>query len=201
MEPEHIDEIQLENQQASVKSITLLQVFSEKRVLISAPMQIHEPEPAFLGHYKALEDKNLIEAMREEMHALEKKWRIKKHPVVAQSSAEAEFRAHGVCELLWLKIIPDDIRSKRDGPMKLYCDYKSAINLAHNLVQHDGTKHIEVDKHFIKEKLDSGLISTPYMPSSNQLADVLTKGLPTSRFQELTNKLGMENIYSPEGGM
>ena len=45
--------------------------------------------------------------------------------------------------------------------MKLYCENKSAINIAHNLVQHDRTKHIEIDLHFIKDKLDSGLICTP----------------------------------------
>ena len=119
--------------------------------------------------------------------------------MVARSSAEAEFRsmAHEVCELLWLKIILDYLRIKREETIKLYCDIKSAINIAYNPVQHDRTKHIEIDRHFIKEKLDSGLISTPYMPSDCQLADVLTKGLPTIRFQELTSKLGMEDIYSP----
>jgi len=78
------------------------------------------------------------------------------------SSAEAEFRtmAQGICELLWLKIILEDLRIKSDDPMRLYCDNKSAISIAHNPVQHDITKHIEVDRHFIKEKLDSGLICT-----------------------------------------
>lgn len=42
-------------------------------------------------------------------------------------------------------------------------DNKSTINIAHNLVQHDCTKHIENDRHFIKEKLDSGLITTPFV--------------------------------------
>ena len=59
--------------------------------------------------------------------------------------------------------------------MKLYCDNKSTINIARNLVQHDRTKLIEIDKHFIKEKLDSGLICTPYVPTRHQLADVLTQ--------------------------
>ena len=57
--------------------------------------------------------------------------------------------------------------------MKLYCDNKSAISIAHNLVQHDRTKHIEIDRHFIKEKLENGLITILYVSSSNQLADIL----------------------------
>ena len=104
-------------------------------------------------------------------------WRSKKHNVVVRSSAEAEFRAmaQGVCELLWLKIILEDLKIKWDGPMRFYCDNKSAINIAHNPVQHDRTKHIEIDRHFIKEKLDSGLICTPYVSTHGQLANILTK--------------------------
>lgn len=125
-------------------------------------------------------------------------WRSKKQNVVARSSAESEFRAiaQGLCELLWLKIILDDLRIKWDGPMKLYCDKKSAIDIAHNPVQHDRTKHIEIDRHFIKEKLEEGLICMSYVPSEHQLADTLTKGLSSSRFHDLIFKLGMENIYS-----
>lgn len=67
--------------------------------------------------------------------------------------------------------------------MKLYCDNKSAINIAYNPVQHDRTKHIEVDRHFIKEKLDSGLICAPFVSSQGQLADTLTKGLSSSNFE------------------
>ena len=50
-----------------------------------------------------------------------------------------------VCELLWLKIVLEDLKIKGDGPMKLYCDNKSAISIAHNPMQHDRTKDIEVD--------------------------------------------------------
>ena len=125
--------------------------------------------------------------------------RSKKKNVVARSSAEAEFRsmAQGICELLWMKIILDDLKIRYEEPMKLFCDNKSAISIAHNPVQHDRTKHIEIDRHFIKEKLDSGVITTTYIPSEHQLADVLTKGLPKDRFSQLTCKLGMIDIHSP----
>lgn len=125
-------------------------------------------------------------------------WRIKKQNVVARSSAEAEFRAMalGICELLWIKIILEDLKTKWEEPMRLLCDNKSAINIAHNLVQHDRTKHIEVDRHFIKEKHDSGLICTPYISTKDQLADILTKGLDNTSFQGIVSKLGLKDIYS-----
>jgi hypothetical protein len=127
-------------------------------------------------------------------------WRSKKQNVVARSSAESEFRsmAMGVCELLWLKIILDDLKIKWTGPMKLYCDNKSAISIAHNPVQHDRTKHIEVDRHFIKEKLDNGLICTPFISSKDQLADILTKGLPSVVFQNIVGKLGTDGNQSKQ---
>nr|CAN71693.1 hypothetical protein VITISV_012128 [Vitis vinifera] len=125
-------------------------------------------------------------------------WRSKKQNVVARSSAESDFRviAQGLCELLWLKIILDDLRIKWDGPMKLYCDNKSTINIAHNPIQHDRTKHIEIDRHFIKEKLEEGVVCMPYVPSEHQLVHILTKGLNSSMFHDLVFKLGMEDIYS-----
>ncbi|RVW98769.1 Retrovirus-related Pol polyprotein from transposon RE1 [Vitis vinifera] len=83
-----------------------------------------------------------------------------------------------------------------DGSMKLYCDNKLAINIAHNPIQHDRTKHIEIDRHFIKEKLEEGVVCMSYVPSEHQLADILTKGLNSSMFHDLVFKLGMEDIYS-----
>ncbi|KAL6323249.1 hypothetical protein AAG906_029256 [Vitis piasezkii] len=105
-------------------------------------------------------------------------WRSKKQPVVARSSTEAKFKAiaQGICELLWTKIILTDLCITLKEPMRLYCDDQATKNIAHNLVHHDRTNHMEIDRHFIKEKLGIRLICTPYVPSSKQLADILTKG-------------------------
>ena len=59
--------------------------------------------------------------------------------------------------------------------MKLGCDNKSAISIVHNKVQRDRTKHVGIDHHFIKEKLDSVVVRTSFVPSYHQLANVLTK--------------------------
>ncbi|KAI3445697.1 hypothetical protein Pfo_002362 [Paulownia fortunei] len=121
-------------------------------------------------------------------------WRSKKQSMVARSSAKAEFRvmAQGVCELLWLKIILEDLKIKWDGPMKFYCDIKSAISIAHNPLQHGRTKHIEIDRHFIKEKLDSGLICTPYVSTCHQLAVILTKDFKQCSFSNKCIQAGNE---------
>ena len=118
--------------------------------------------------------------------------------MVVRSSVEAEFRvsAHGIYEPLWLKIVLDNLIIKWQGPMKLYYDNKSTIDIAHNQFQHDRTKHVEVDKHFVEEKLDSKLICTPYVLTHGQLVDILTMGLTSSSFRKVTSELGMYNIYS-----
>lgn len=77
--------------------------------------------------------------------------------------------AQGMGELLWLKNHPRSFIDKMGRAAgKLYCANISAISIAHNPVQFDRTKHKEVDIHFVKEKLDSGLICTPHMSSQNQ---------------------------------
>ncbi|RVW20455.1 Retrovirus-related Pol polyprotein from transposon RE1 [Vitis vinifera] len=93
-------------------------------------------------------------------------WRSKKQSVVARSSAEAEFRAMD------------------KHPMVLYCDNQAAISIAKNPVHHDRTKHVEIDRHFIKEKIEEGVFKVSYTPTNCQTADILTKLL-----LELTSKI------------
>jgi transposase InsO family protein len=129
-------------------------------------------------------------------------WRSKKQNVVALSSAEAEFRGmvKGICELLWLRKLLAELGMNTEAEMKLYCDNKAAIDISHNPVQHDRTKHIEVDRHFIKEKLDSHIISLPFVRSVEQVADILTKAVANKQFEESLKKIGMTDIYVPREG-
>ncbi|PRQ60468.1 putative RNA-directed DNA polymerase [Rosa chinensis] len=124
---------------------------------------------------------------------------LQKQKVVARSSAEAEYRgmAHGVCEMLWLRHLMKDLGFKPKYAMNLYCDNKAAIDIAHNPVQHDRTKHVEVDRHFIKEKLESETINMPHVRTEDQLADILTKAVSGKVFHSSLDKLGMRDIYSP----
>ncbi|KAM1153259.1 hypothetical protein ACFX19_036382 [Malus domestica] len=77
--------------------------------------------------------------------------------------------------------------------MKLY----SARDIADNPVQHDRTKHVEVDRHFIKEKLEKKIVSIPFVNSEEQLADVLTHAVCGRKFGDSLVKLGMCDIYVP----
>lgn len=126
-------------------------------------------------------------------------WRSKKQNVVARSSADAEFRsvAHGICEVLWIKRLLEDLKIQSILPMKVHCDNKAAIAIAHNPVLHDRTKHVEVDKHFIKEKIEEGMICMSYIPTAEQIADVLPKGLYKGQFNYLISKLSMEDMFQP----
>ena len=82
-----------------------------------------------------------------------------------------------------------DLGFKQNETMSLYCDNTSTIAITHNPVQHDRTKHVEIDKHFIKEKLEAGIISFPFVRSELQLADVLTKGVSSKVFNKSLFKL------------
>ena len=69
--------------------------------------------------------------------------------------------ALGVCEALWLRLLLRDLGCPSKWPIQLYCDNKEACDIAHNLVQHDRTKHVKVDRFFIKEKLDEKIMELP----------------------------------------
>jgi Reverse transcriptase (RNA-dependent DNA polymerase) len=126
-------------------------------------------------------------------------WKSKKQNVVARSSAEAEYRAMAstASELTWIKQVLADLNIKVEEPMKMFCDNQSARHIATNPVFHERTKHIEVDCHFVREKIQSKEIETPFVKSEDQLADILTKGLNVKAFENISCKLGLYNLYNP----
>jgi hypothetical protein len=104
--------------------------------------------------------------------------------------------AHGICELLWLKILLKELWYDYKDSMRLYCENKVAINITHNPVQHNWTNRIEIDRHFIKEKLCAWLICTPYVKMWERLADILTKGVFSGTLHWALCKLGMWDIFA-----
>ena len=89
---------------------------------------------------------------------------------MARSSAKSEFKAMalGICELFWLRIILKDLKIETQGALWLFYDNNSVINITHNPVQHNKTKHIEIDRRIIKEKIDAGLIQIPHFHLRNK---------------------------------
>ena len=106
-------------------------------------------------------------------------WPSKKQSVVARSSAEAEFRAmaQGICEGIWLNRLLEELRVPSKHPIVLYCDNQPAISIAKNPVHLDRTKHVEIDQHFIKEKIEEGFFKVSFTPTNCQTADILRKAL------------------------
>ena len=81
--------------------------------------------------------------------------------------------------------------------MKLICDNQTTLHIASNPVFHERIKHIEVDRHFIREKIASGCVATNFVNSNDQLVDIFTKSLRGPRIKYICNKLGAYDINAP----
>ncbi|KAL6279694.1 hypothetical protein ACE6H2_016575 [Prunus campanulata] len=105
--------------------------------------------------------------------------------------------AHATGEITWLRYLLQDFQVNIQEPAVLHCDNQAALHIAANPVFHERTKHIELDCHLVREKIQSGMITTTYTPSSHQLADIFTKPLGRDSFNMIIHKLGVLNLHSP----
>ncbi|KAK2990408.1 hypothetical protein RJ640_001740 [Escallonia rubra] len=127
-------------------------------------------------------------------------WKCKKQSVVSRSSSEAEYRAmaNTTAEIVWVRWLLRDMGATQSSPTPMFCDNKSAVEIAHNSVFHERTKHIEIDCHFVRHHFHQGTITLPYVSSSLQLADFFTKSHTFARFTLLLGKLSMVSLSHRE---
>jgi hypothetical protein len=120
-------------------------------------------------------------------------WLAKRQTVVSRSSAEAEYRAvtNGVAEATWLRHLLLELQAPPSRCTLVYCDNISAVYLSNNPVQRQRTKHVEIDLHFVREKVAIGQIRVLHVPMTSQFADVFTKRLPSSVFEEFRSSLNI----------
>ena len=105
--------------------------------------------------------------------------------------------AVSLCETIWIMCLMQELRLFRGDPLELKCDNKSVICIANNPVQHDHTKHVEIDRFFKKEKLNSRILKLNHVKSEDQLADCLTKVLGLRVHENFCNKMEMVDMYRP----
>lgn len=125
-------------------------------------------------------------------------WNCKRQPTIALSTTEAEYMAASHCtrEAIWLRKLMADVGVVQAEATKILCDNQGCIALAKNPTHHSRTKHIDVQHHFIREKLESGEICLEYCPTEDMVADVLTKALAREQHHMLTTSMGLVSIVN-----
>lgn len=111
-------------------------------------------------------------------------WSSKRQQTISRSSAEAEYRgvANTVAETCFLRNLLLELHFPIKKATLIFCDNVSSVHLASNPIKHQRTKHVELDLHFVCEKVALGQVKVLHVPSSYQYADIFTKGLPSSLF-------------------
>jgi hypothetical protein len=117
-------------------------------------------------------------------------WSSKRQQVASHSSAEAEYRAmaNGVAEASWLRQLLAELHNPLLRSTLVYCDN---VYLSTNPVQHQRTKHVEIDLHFVRDRVAIGEVRVLHVPTTSQFADIFTKGLLSSTFTAFRSSLNI----------
>lgn len=123
-------------------------------------------------------------------------WALKKQPVVALSTTEAEYIAAAfcACQCVWIRRILEKIGAEEKSATVIHCDNNSTIQLSKHPVLHGKSKHIEVRFHYLRELVSGEIVKLEYCATENQVADIFTKPLKLEQFEKLRTMLGMVNL-------
>jgi histone deacetylase 1/2 len=120
-------------------------------------------------------------------------WSSRKQPTVSRSSTEAEYKAlaNGTAEAVWIQSVLKELGVYQSQPPVLWCDNLGATYLSANPVFHARTKHIEIDFHFVREKVALGALDVRFISTADQLADVFTKPATQLTLRRFSSNLNL----------
>jgi hypothetical protein len=123
-------------------------------------------------------------------------WHSKRQYTVSRSSAEAEYHtvANAVAEATWIRLLLHELHRPSSPATVVFCDNVSVVYMSTNPVQHQRNKHIEIDLHFVRDRVSMGQVHVLHIPSSRQFADILMKDLPSPLFLDFWSSL---NVRTP----
>nr|GEX53183.1 ribonuclease H-like domain-containing protein [Tanacetum cinerariifolium] len=129
-------------------------------------------------------------------------WSSKRQPTLSRSSAEAEYRgvANDVAETCWIRNLLRELHTPLSSATFVYCDNVGAVYLSSNPVQHQRTKHTEIDIHFVQDLVATGQVHVLHVPSRFQYANIFTKGVPSTLFDEFCDTLSVRYTPAPNAG-
>ena len=123
-------------------------------------------------------------------------WHAKKQATVSRSSTESEYKAlaNATAEVMWIQTLLKELKVASPPVARLWCDNMGAKYLASNPVFHARTKHIEVDFHFVRERVNNKLLQIDFVPSEDQVADGFTKALSVRKLENFKYHLNLGKL-------
>lgn len=123
-------------------------------------------------------------------------WSARKQPTVSRSSTESEYKAiaNATAEIMWVQILLKELNISSPRTAKLWCDNMGAKYLSANPIFHARTKHIEVDYHFVRERVLQKLLEIDFVSSQGQIADGFIKALSVKLLENFKVNLNLRRL-------
>lgn len=123
-------------------------------------------------------------------------WNAKKQATVSRSSTEAEYKAmaNATAEVMWIQTLLDELKVACPRVARLWCDNMGAKHLSSNPVFHARTKHIEVDYHFVRDRVVQKRLDVQFISTNDQVADGFTKSLTQQKLEEFKLNINLGQL-------